>query len=49
MNSTLTAISLTTLSYITKSQVTPSTKLKAGFSEVPNACSGICADFQNVH
>lgn len=47
MNSALTAISLTTLSYTTKSQVTPNTKLKVGFSEAPNACSGICADFKN--
>lgn len=46
MNSALTAISLTTLSYTTKSQVTPNMKLKVGFSEVPNACSGICADFK---
>lgn len=43
MNPTLTAISLTTLSYTAKSQVTQSTKLKVGFSQVPNASSGICA------
>lgn len=46
MNSTLTAISHSTLSYAAKGQVTLSTKLKAGISEVPNACSGTCADFK---
>lgn len=39
MNADLTAISLTT-----KSQVPPSTRLKVGFSKVPNACSSSCTD-----